>query len=273
MDDIPPRSYGPLIETTLRIVTWNVWGLYGPWRKREAAITATLQAADPDIVVLTESWAKSGDSQCARLAGPLGLPYHAFSGVTAQEDKTALSGVAVMSRWPIQREASLTFGAARVQFTELSGPRGLIQVYGLVMDAWWFDQSRLRQHAVRELLTCAHEAQDARAPLIVCGDFNADPDSDEIRMLTGRTTAPAPGLSFYDAWEVAGSPAPGHTWSNDNPWATQLLWPNRRIDYIFSAAPRPGGAGHPMHTALLGTVPVNSTYPSDHYALQSNLRY
>ena len=61
--------------------------------------------------------------------------------------------------------------------------------------------------------------------------------------------------------------APGHTWSNDNPWATQLLWPNRRIDYIFSAAPRPGGAGHPMHTALLGTVPVNSTYPSDHYAL------
>jgi hypothetical protein len=25
MDDIPPRSYGPLIETTMRIVTWNVW--------------------------------------------------------------------------------------------------------------------------------------------------------------------------------------------------------------------------------------------------------
>jgi hypothetical protein len=32
MDDIPPRSYGPLIETTIRIVTWNVWGLYGPWQ-------------------------------------------------------------------------------------------------------------------------------------------------------------------------------------------------------------------------------------------------
>ena len=273
MDDIPPRSYGPLIETTLRIVNWNVWGLYGPWRKREAAIAATLQDADPDIVVLTESWAKGGDSQCARLAGPLGLPHHAFSGVAAQEDEAALSGVAVMSRWPIQRESSLTCGAARVQFTELSGPRGQIQIYGLVMDAWWFDQSQPRHHAVRELLTCAHEAQDTRAPLIVCGDFNADPDSDEIRMLTGRTTAPAPGLSFYDAWEVAGPPTPGHTWSNDNPWATQLLWPNRRIDYIFSAAPRPGGAGHPKHTALLGTVPVNSTYPSDHYALQSNLRY
>jgi hypothetical protein len=41
MEDIPPRSYGPLIETTLRIVTWNIWGRYGPWLEREAAIVAT----------------------------------------------------------------------------------------------------------------------------------------------------------------------------------------------------------------------------------------
>jgi endonuclease/exonuclease/phosphatase family metal-dependent hydrolase len=191
MDDIPPRSYGPLIETTLRVVTWNVWGLYGPWRAREAAIVATLQDADPDIVVLTESWSKDGDSQCDRLAGPLGLPHHAFSGIPAEEDDAALSGVAVLSRWPIRRESSLTFGGARVQFAELAGPRGPVQVYGLVMDAWWFDQSQPRQQAVRDLLTSVRQAQDTRAPLVVCGDFNADPDSDEIRMLTGR---PAPRL-------------------------------------------------------------------------------
>lgn len=273
MDDIPPRSYGPLIETTLRIITWNVWGLYDPWLEREAAIVETLRDARPDIVVLTESWAKGEDSQSARLAGPLGLPHHAFSGITAQEDKAALSGVAVMSRWPIQREFSLTFGSARVQFAELNGPRGPIQVYGLVMDAWWFDESQARQRAVRELAAYVNEDQDKQVPLIICGDFNTDPDSDEIRMLTGRTTAPVVGLSFYDAWEVAGPPVPGHTWSNNNPWATQLLWPNRRIDYIFSANPRVGGAGHPLRTTLLGTGPVNGTYPSDHYALQSDLRY
>jgi endonuclease/exonuclease/phosphatase family metal-dependent hydrolase len=273
MNDIPPRSYGPLIETTMRIITWNVWGLFGPWPEREAAIVATLHDARPDIIVLTESWSRGGDSQCARLAGPLGLSHHAFSGVAAQEDQAALSGVAVLSRWPIQRQSSLTFGDARVQFAELTGPRGLIQVFGLVMDAWWLDQSHPRQDAVRDLLTHVHQAQDTRAPLIICGDFNADPDSDEIRMLTGRTATPAPGLAFYDAWEVAGLPNPGHTWSNDNPWATQLLWPDRRIDYIFSAAPRPGGAGHPTHAALLGTDPVSNTYPSDHFALQSDLRY
>jgi endonuclease/exonuclease/phosphatase family metal-dependent hydrolase len=273
MEDIPPRSYGSLIETTLRIITWNVWGRYCPWPEREAAIVATLRDARPDIVVLTESWVKGEDSQCAHLADPLGLSHHVFSGVAAQEDQDALSGVAVMSRWPIRRESSLFCGAARVQFAELSGPRGPIQVYGLVMDAWWFDESQARQDAVRELLTHVGQAQDKRAPLIICGDFNTDPDSDEIRMMTGRTTAPVPGLSFYDAWEVAGSPAPGHTWSNDNPHATQLLWPDRRIDYIFSANPRPGGAGHPRDTTLLGTGPAGGTYPSDHYAVQSDLRY
>jgi endonuclease/exonuclease/phosphatase family metal-dependent hydrolase len=273
MDDIPPRSYGPLTETTMRVITWNVWGLYGPWPEREAAIAATLRDARPDIVVLAESWAKGSDSQCARLSGPLGLPHHTFSGVTAQEDDAALSGVGMLSRWPIRREFSLTAGAARVQFAELDGPRGPVQVYGLVMDAWWFDESQARQDAVRELLTCISKNQDQRAPLIVCGDFNADPDSDEMRMLNGRTAAPVPGLSFYDAWDAASPAGPGHTWSNSNPWATQLLWPDRRIDYIFSANPRPGGAGHPRHSALLGTHAVDGTYPSDHYALQADLRY
>lgn len=273
LDDVPPRWYGPLIETTMRVITWNVWGLYGGWQKREAAIAETLAEARPDVVVLTESWAKGGDSQCARLAGPLGLPHHAFSGVPAQEDQMALSGVGVLSRWPIARETSLTFGETRVLFVALAGPRGPAQVYGLVMDAWWFDQSQARQQEIRQLLTRVSKEQDQNTPLIVCGDFNTDPDSDEIRMLTGRTTVPVPGLSFYDAWEASGPPAPGYTWSNDNPLATQLLWPNRRIDYIFSATSRRGGAGHPRQSALLGTHPVHGTYASDHYGLRADLRY
>jgi endonuclease/exonuclease/phosphatase family metal-dependent hydrolase len=105
------------------------------------------------------------------------------------------------------------------------------------MDAWWFDESRARQDAVRDLAAHASAAQDSRAPLIVCGDFNADPDSDEIRMLAGRTAVPVPGLSFCDAWEMAGPPDPGHTWSNGNPWATQLLWPTAGST-TFSAPPR-----------------------------------
>jgi endonuclease/exonuclease/phosphatase family metal-dependent hydrolase len=270
--DIPPRFYGELIGTTARVVTWNVWGLYGPWLEREAAIVSTLEEARPDILVLAESWARGADSQCARISGPLGLQHHAFSGVRAQEDELALSGVAVMSRWPIARSSALNFGSLRVQYAEVDGPRGPIHVYGVVMDAWWFDESRARQEAVRGLLAHVHAAQDDRTPLIVCGDFNADPDSDEMRLMRGRTAVPSPGLAFYDAWDAAPGNG-GSTWSNTNPWAKQLLWPDRRIDYIFTAAPRRGGAGHPLTAQLLRTRPVRGTYPSDHYALQAEIRY
>jgi endonuclease/exonuclease/phosphatase family metal-dependent hydrolase len=275
--DLPPDFYGSLINTRSRVITWNVWGRYNDWQQRESAIVATLEAAEPDILVLAESWATDTDSQCARLAGPLGLPHHTFSGVPAQEDETALSGVAVMSRWPITETASRTFGKVRVEHAEVSGPRGSIQVYGVVLDAWWFDESQARQDAVRELLHFVHQSEDEVTPLLVCGDFNCDPDSDEIRMITGRTTAPVAGLSFYDAWEFAESSAAatsnGATWSNANPSAVQLLWPDRRIDYVFSATRRRGGAGHPLRAALLGTAPVDGVYPSDHYAVQADLRY
>ncbi|MGW9415642.1 endonuclease/exonuclease/phosphatase family protein [Arthrobacter cupressi] len=271
--DIPPQFYGELIETSARIVTWNVWGLYGPWQEREAAILATLESARPDILVLTESWARGADSQCRRLADRLGMPHHAFSGVTAQEDEAALSGVAVMSRWPISSTEGHTFGSLRVQSARIDGPRGRIQVHGAVMDAWWLDESQARQDAVRAFCAHAHASQHERTPLVVAGDFNADPDSEEMRLLTGRAAAPVKGLSFYDAWEVAGGGGRGCTWSNANRWAVQLLWPDRRIDYILTAAPRRGGAGHPLAAALLGTAPVGGIYPSDHYALQADIRY
>lgn len=166
--DIPPAFYGELLTSTARVVAWNAWGLYGPWEKREAAIAATLQQAGPDIVVLAESWARDNDSQCARLAGPLGLPHHAFSGVPAQEDGSALSGVGVMSRWPISSPASLAFGSLRVQFARIDGPRGPLQVYGVVMDAWWLDESQARQDAVRGLFQHLHGSRDDRTPMIVC---------------------------------------------------------------------------------------------------------
>ncbi|MDM7831454.1 endonuclease/exonuclease/phosphatase family protein [Cellulomonas edaphi] len=275
--DSPPDFYGRLISSTVRVVTWNVWGRHSNWRGREPAIIATLRGARPDVLVLAESWATNDDSQRARLAGVLRMPHHTYSGVQAEEDDTALSGVAVMSRWPIARTDSLTFGGARVELAEITGPRGLVQVAGVVMDAWWFDESQARQDAVRGLLEHLAELVDDAVPLVVCGDFNCDPDSDEIRMLTGRCAVPVPGMSFYDAWEVAGgrdgTDPTGATWSRANPCTAPLLWPDRRIDYVFSATRRRGGAGHPVRAQLLGTEPVDGVWPSDHSAVLADLRY
>ncbi|MCU1360933.1 MAG: hypothetical protein JWN99_2222, partial [Ilumatobacteraceae bacterium] len=40
--------------------------------------------------------------------------------------------------------------------------------------------------------------------MVVGGDFNAPPDSDEIRMLTGRRAVPIPDLVLSDCWEHVG---------------------------------------------------------------------
>jgi len=108
---------------------------------------------------------------------------------------------------------------------------------------------------------------------VVCGDFNAGPDADELRVLTGRTAPVAPGLLFYDAWEVAGDGSPGHTWSNRNPLAAVAMYPDRRFDYVLSAWPRRGGAGHPVRCQRLGILPADQPQLSDHYGVLADLRY
>jgi endonuclease/exonuclease/phosphatase family metal-dependent hydrolase len=116
------------------------------------------------------------------------------------------------------------------------------------------------------------ESRPTDYPPIMCGDFNADPLSDEIRMLTGRATVPVPRLVFVDAWEVAGD-GPGVTWSNENPYAVRDLEPDRRIDYVFVGWPKARGAGHVVSASVEGIDAVHGVYPSDHYAVLAELRY
>ncbi|WP_329335250.1 endonuclease/exonuclease/phosphatase family protein [Streptomyces sp. NBC_01352] len=62
----------------MRVVTWNVWGRFGPWREREPRILATLDELRADIVCLQEAWSTHGTTQADELAARLGL--HAVFG-------------------------------------------------------------------------------------------------------------------------------------------------------------------------------------------------
>ena len=163
--------------------------------------------------------------------------------------------------------------------TDVDGPRGPIQVFSTHLN-WRFDQSDTRQDQVAAICSFVESSrpEGRRAmPPILCGDFNADPDSDEIRLLTGRSDPPVPKLVFHDAWEGAGqaseSSADGTTWSNANPYAKRDLEPDRRIDYVFVGWPKAGGAGHVTRCTVEGLQPVNGVVPSDHLAVLAELRY
>jgi endonuclease/exonuclease/phosphatase family metal-dependent hydrolase len=254
-----------LIESRLRLVTWNVWGRFGPWERRQAAIAAILAESVPDVVALQEAWSADARDQ----ARELGLPYHEFVG--DRQENGAASGHAVLSRWPITSIEYHPLAGTHdrdgsVVRVHIDGPRGTLRLFSVILD-WPPNYSHVRQEQVAELVEfIGAEGTDGRT--VVCGDFNAPPDSDEIRMLTGR--AAGCRVAWNDAWEFAGE-GPGHTWSTANPWVP--LSPSRRIDFVFVPRMGPRGAGHPVHARLVGTEEIDGVIASDHYGVQADLRY
>ena len=270
--------YGALIETRLRVLTWNLWHRFGPWQARRPAIAATLARLDADVICLQEVWADEDVELAAELAD--GLGFHQVYGWRLDFDGVRF-GNAVLSRWPIVGRDVLAL-PSRADTEELrtcvradiEGPRGALQVFSTHLN-WRFDQSGVRQDQVRSICVFIDRSrpEGGRAyPPILCGDFNADPDSDEVRLLTGRSEPPVPKLVFHDAWEMA-SDGPGHTWSNENPYARLDLEVARRIDYVFVGWPKAGGAGHVTRCTIEALEPVDGVVPSDHLAVLAELRY
>jgi endonuclease/exonuclease/phosphatase family metal-dependent hydrolase len=273
----PYAPYGTLAESAVRVVTWNVWGRYGPaCEARQVALEDTLAEVAPDVICLVEAWRYGESCQPGRIASRLGLPFHHFVGDWQQEDW--VSGIGLVCRWPMSEPQRRPLrsedgaGTGEAVHVVVDGERGAIELFAVMLD-YPLGASDIRQAQVKQLASFIKEVTSNRDPVIVCGDLNAGPDSDEIRMLTGRSATAGPGLVFYDSWEVAGDGSPGYTWSNRNPLAAIGLYPDRRFDYILSAWPRRHGVGHPVHCALLGVRAPDQDQISDHYGLVADLRY
>ncbi|HEV3226929.1 MAG TPA: endonuclease/exonuclease/phosphatase family protein [Acidimicrobiales bacterium] len=269
----------PVIETRLRVMTWNLWWRFGPWERRLPAIAAALQSADADAIALQEVWDDGERNQAAELAEALGYEHVYASRIDIEGVQL---GNAILSRWPIEFHETMPLPAPpgfeeyRLALrTDITGPRGQFQFFSTHLN-WRFDQSHVRQEQVRTLARFIDEGPERTYPPVLCGDFNAPPDAYEIWMLTGRTTVPVPKLVFHDAWEAAGERAgsfDGMTWSNSNPFAAQAFEPNRRIDYVFAGWPKEDGLGQILKASVAGKDPVDGVLPSDHFALIAELRY
>lgn len=274
------QPYGELVDSTARFVTWNTWGRFGPWEARFVAICETLAALKPDIVALQECWIDdTGHTQAAALTEHLDLQHSCHSGGDLMFGSWGL-GNAVVSRWPISQHQIYELPALNdgdwgglALHAVIDGPRGPLTIYSVALD-WPPHASASRVHALGHLATIIHENQSTlKSPLVVAGDLNAPPDSDELRMLTGRTTTAVPKFVLFDAWETAPSHEDGNTWTNENPWAAPALLPDRRIDYILTGWPQPGGIGSVTATTIAGDEPINGIVPSDHHAVAATIRY
>jgi endonuclease/exonuclease/phosphatase family metal-dependent hydrolase len=262
----------------LRAMTWNLWWRFGPWEARHRAIVAVLQREAPDIVCLQEVHGEDGGTdQAAALAGELGL--HAAATDGPYFDGLSF-GNAVLSRWPIVGvtehalpRADGTPGHRRALAAVLDTPYGRWPVVSTHLDHR-FDASATRQlqcATLLELVDGVRNPPEDGPPTIVGGDLNAVPDSDEIRLLTGRRASMIPNLVLSDCWEQAGD-GPGCTWQRRNPYVAGSAWPERRIDYLLVSWPRPKPLGNAVRAWLAGAEPVEGVQPSDHAAVVVDLQ-
>ena len=266
-------------DDTIRIATWNLWWHFGPWADRQPAIVETMRAVDADVWCIQEVFGdRDGTDQARDLAAALG-GYHVAHEHRFPSERFAESiGNAVLSRYPISASAARPLSAPagldelRIAVrADIETPAGAIEVFSAHLN-FRLDQSGVRQQQVRELCAFVDETTARRSfPPVVCGDFNADPDSDEIRMLTGAAAIPVAKLVFIDAWRAGGS-GPGMTWDNRNGFAAADFEPDRRIDYVFVGYPRDHGRGQTVHAELIGTEPVAGVWPSDHFGVAADLR-
>lgn len=225
------RGAGPAepgADTTYTIVSFNIRAgtdlARQPSLERVAALLDTL---DADVVLLQEvdrgTRRSGGVDQLARLRDLTGM-----AGVfgRAIDFDGGEYGIGLLSRWPVLESDVIPLRAGLVRGLVDGGyePRVVLHV---VLDAPWGPLHVMNTHLSHEavgtyrrqeligLLGAVHRRVGQAGTILVGGDFNATPESDEVAAIT---------LVLRDAWNVCGT-GDGRTYPADEP--------ARRIDYLF----------------------------------------
>jgi endonuclease/exonuclease/phosphatase family metal-dependent hydrolase len=261
----------------LRIVTLNIWNCGGPWDQRLAAIRAGLADLEPDLVGLQEvlrPTTAEGPDQARQIAD--GLGYHIAYGAAFDSGGVAF-GNAALSKFPIAR--SEVFALPRLDapesrclvFAELDAPFGKVPFFVTHL-SWRFSEGHVREAQVKAIAERVKSLCPIEAfPPVLVGDFNATPDSDEIRYLKGLCSLGGRSVYFADTFGIAGR-GDGTTFTSRNPFASDLREPDRRIDYIFVRGPDQRGRGEPLDAHVCFDRPHGGVYASDHYGVRATIR-
>ncbi|MFO0651926.1 MAG: endonuclease/exonuclease/phosphatase family protein [Polyangiales bacterium] len=261
----------PHSDRVVTVLTLNLWNRAPPWDERLAVIRAGIEALRPDVIALQEVIALPElDFDQAELVAE-GFGYESFVGRGAG-DALLLSN-AVLSRFPIvQREVvtlpDLGHPESRCALlTRLATPWGALPFVTTHLN-WKLDQGHVRCAQVRHLVAALDASRaSGDLPAIVAGDFNAEPDSDEMRYLRGATGLGGPCVYFNDCWQAAGDGSAGATFALRNPYAALSREPDRRIDYVFVRGPDDHVRGVPLECRVCFDAPVDGVWASDHFGL------
>jgi endonuclease/exonuclease/phosphatase family metal-dependent hydrolase len=295
---VPPAPAG-----ALRVVTLNLWGLEPPLAHRLDLAARQLAELAPDVVCLQEVRplaARGGPTTADALAERLGLTArYAVAVAWADGEHGALpageEGLAVLAR-EVGEVRALPLPDARPGDARILLSAHVATASGPIWAHTTHLHYRLDDGLARErqvvaideaLRACGRDA--ASAPQILCGDFNATPDSDEMRFLRGLTTLAGRRTHFQDAWlrlhrepGPGDGPAEGITWSSENQWTRPLrsLDLDRRIDYVYVTTRKRDGRGTVLRSCVVltgrepaaGAPPEEGVCASDHYGVLADVQ-
>jgi endonuclease/exonuclease/phosphatase family metal-dependent hydrolase len=266
----------------LRAVTLNIWNRQGPWDRRLPLIRDGLAALAPDVIGLQEVLGFGGGSQADEIAAGLGWNVHYAPAWSIGGGLTW--GNAILSRWPLARTEVLPIPAPpeldsrSAAFALVDAPCGQVPVFctHLTYQLHRGDARCTQVRALADHVAALVPPDRDPFPPILLGDFNADPDSDEMRFLRGLTPLGGRSVYFADAWAAtAGAdPASGPGWTYDrrNPYALRSREPNRRIDYVYVRGPDRSLRGEPLSARLVLDRPVDDVWPSDHFGVLAEIQ-
>lgn len=265
-----------------RWATWNVWAIGPAWRERSLLACEVLDMLDLDVVCLQEVRRQADHDAGASIAASLGMHLGRAEPVGAEwwsgrtGEPIAVDNV-VLSRWPVTEvvvhplpQAADTIEQRSALHARIAAPAPL-RIVSTQLSSSPLD-SALRVAQVRAL---ARELASGRRPdetVLVAGDMNAEPDSDEMRLLCGHKTAsPVDGHVLMDLWRFAPTGSDGNTWDRSNPHVAATNEPTCRIDYLF-AAPMPSGLLPRVHgVERFAHQPIDGHWASDHAGVVADL--
>jgi endonuclease/exonuclease/phosphatase family metal-dependent hydrolase len=266
------------VTAPLRCLTLNLWGAEPPLERRMQIVAAGLTELAPDVVALQEVREVPGklENQAATLAQRCGYR-HVFA--PAVVFGGGHEGLAILARTPIVAQASIelphaTDSERRILLSaQIETAAGPIWVHTTHLN-YRLHHGRERQDQVMAVdREVAARAGDL--PQIVMGDFNARPESDEIRWLRGLTNLDGRRVHYQDAWERLHPGQPGWTWASANPYTAPLrfLEPDRRIDYIFVTTMRKDGRGTIRDCRIVfDRAEPDGAFASDHFGLLADVQ-
>lgn len=217
----------------MRLLTLNLWNINEPLTARMRELGQFVEVLLPDVMAFQEVSLVGGQPQTEVIARSFGYSSsYARSGTWKGREE----GLATLTRLPSISSEIVALPEAKGDMSRialaviLSGHNSLSEI-AVVNTHLAFQRrhrhARLRQ--IRACLTFAAKVMEARRGLVLCGDLNNFPGEKIVEEVMERGP-----VKFQSCWTKYDTESgPPETFSSNNPWAAQELFPGRTIDHVF----------------------------------------